>query len=1045
MDPLAAAKAQLLDYSQPLNVELLDRVTITFYTAADPGERKAAEDVLRAFQEHSEAWTRVDAILEKAKDDNTKFYALQILQQAVQFRWGALPAEQRLGIRNYVSNLIISLCQDERTFRAQHVFLNKVNIILVQIVKHEWPAKWPGFISEIVNASRVSPSLCENTMVVLRLLSEEVFDFNKGELTQAKTKELKNSLNEEFTLVHDLCMWVLDKAQASVSLIKSTLATMQGFLTWVPLGYIFQTQVVEVLLNLFPNPSYRNLALKCLTEVGGIQVGPDHHDTFIGMYERMVTYFPQGETIVSQYESASDEDQCFIQDLATFLSSFFRAHLEALEARPQHHASLLRGLDVLLHISFVEDQEVFKGCMDYWQHMLHVFAQGGGAGVAGGLVADAAPLHLAGAADQIHDVRKQLYDSLFSGMRMLMIERMAKPEEVLSVEDDSGNFVREVMKDADVVALYKVMREVLTYLTNLNIADTRNKMLMKLAKQRDRSEWSWGTLNRLCWAIGSISGTMLEEDESKFLVQVIRDLLDLCDSMRGKDNKAVIATNIMYVVGQYPRFLRAHWKFLKTVVNKLFEFMHEKHPGVQDMACETFLKICTRCKRKFVVVQQQGEPPFVEVLLQQLEDPRESPISDLENIQINLFYEAVGLMVAVATSPQQRDSYLAGLMALPNRTWDGYVALAQQQGPAPLTDPDVVRGIVKFLGVNNAVCASLGPAFEPQLRRNFEMMLHVYQAYSDLIAQAIQANPANAKSAAVKQYRAVKRQTLALVKTFASQCDPKGSAAFVTLHGHFVPAMEGPVLGDYAGSVPDARDSEVLSLYAVLIDRFDGQAEQIAPTVLRYVFESTLSMITADFSQYPEHRLKFFELLQSITMRCFNVLRTMTPQQQKLVMDSIVWAIRHTERNVAEKGLSLLLDMLRSFQISPDALQFHQAYYLELLREVLQVMTDTFHKPGFKLHTRILHHLFSIVQDQTLSGPIWPQDGGATYANNAEFVRDFVSGLLASAFPNMTQAQVQQVVYGMLTIRDLSQFKNHLRDFLVQTKTFADTDGLEPA
>jgi exportin-1 len=34
-------------------------------------------------------------------------------------------------------------------------------------------------------------------------------------------------------------------------------------------------------------------------------------------------------------------------------------------------------------------------------------------------------------------------------------------------------------------------------------------------------------------------------------------------------------------VGQYPKFLRAHWKFLKTVVNKLFEFMHETHPGVQ--------------------------------------------------------------------------------------------------------------------------------------------------------------------------------------------------------------------------------------------------------------------------------------------------------------------------------------------------------------------------------------------------------------------------------------------------------------------------------
>ena len=48
---------------------------------------------------------------------------------------------------------------------------------------------------------------------------------------------------------------------------------------------------------------------------------------------------------------------------------------------------------------------------------------------------------------------------------------------------------------------------------------------------------------------------------------------------KGKDNKAVVASNIMYIVGQYPRFLKAHWKFLKTVVNKLFEFMHETHEG----------------------------------------------------------------------------------------------------------------------------------------------------------------------------------------------------------------------------------------------------------------------------------------------------------------------------------------------------------------------------------------------------------------------------------------------------------------------------------
>jgi hypothetical protein len=33
--------------------------------------------------------------------------------------------------------------------------------------------------------------------------------------------------------------------------------------------------------------------------------------------------------------------------------------------------------------------------------------------------------------------------------------------------------------------------------------------------------------------------------ENRLLVMVIRDLLNLCEIMKGKDNKAVIASNIM--------------------------------------------------------------------------------------------------------------------------------------------------------------------------------------------------------------------------------------------------------------------------------------------------------------------------------------------------------------------------------------------------------------------------------------------------------------------------------------------------------------------
>lgn len=50
-------------------------------------------------------------------------------------------------------------------------------------------------------------------------MSEEVFDFSRGELTLSKTKELKMSLNKDFRMIHDLCLYVLT-AGARPDLIK---------------------------------------------------------------------------------------------------------------------------------------------------------------------------------------------------------------------------------------------------------------------------------------------------------------------------------------------------------------------------------------------------------------------------------------------------------------------------------------------------------------------------------------------------------------------------------------------------------------------------------------------------------------------------------------------------------------------------------------------------------------------------------------------------------------------------------------------------------
>lgn len=42
-------------------------------------------------------------------------------------------------------------------------------------------------------------------------------------------------------------------------------------------------------------------------------------------------------------------------------------HLAYLESQPAEHELMLAGLNNLIKISYVDDTEVFKSCLDYWQ------------------------------------------------------------------------------------------------------------------------------------------------------------------------------------------------------------------------------------------------------------------------------------------------------------------------------------------------------------------------------------------------------------------------------------------------------------------------------------------------------------------------------------------------------------------------------------------------------------------------------------------------------------------------------------------------------
>ncbi|CAG9759763.1 unnamed protein product [Ceutorhynchus assimilis] len=1012
--------AMLLDFNTKLDINLLDNVVAGMYTG-NKETQKVAQQILTKLKEHPEAWTRVDSMLEFSNNPHTKYFALQILEEVIKTRWKCLERQHREGIKKYIVQLIIKTSGDQESLERSRTYLSKLNVILVQVLKREWPNQWESFIPEIVAASKTNDSLCQNNMIILKLLSEELFDFSSGNITQIKAKHLKDTMCSEFSAIFHLCQFVLENSQ-NPSLVDATLETLLKFLNWIPLGYIFETKLIPTLIFKFLSvPMFRNITLKCLTEIAGVTV-TNYDDMFTTLFTQTMTQLekmlPLETDIKTAYAKGQDQEQNFIQNLAIFLCTFLREHKYVAEGQePQ----LKDALKYLVLISEVEEVEIFKICLEYWNNL------------ASQLYRDIELQHVVLPAPPLFSfARRALYQEVLNKVRYIMISRMAKPEEVLVVENENGEVVREFMKDTDAINLYKNMRETLVYLTHLDYANTERVMTSKLQNQVDGSEWSWKNLNTLCWAIGSISGAMHEEDEKRFLVTVIKDLLLLCEQKRGKDNKAIIASNIMYVVGQYPRFLRAHWKFLKTVVSKLFEFMHETHDGVQDMACDTFIKIAMKCRRHFVTTQIGETVPFIEEILTNMS----TIICDLQPLQVHTFYEAVGYMISAQIDQPTQEALIEKYMVLPNQVWDEIIMRASKNVDC-LKEIEVVKQAALILKTNVKACKALNHAYVYQLGNVYLDMLNVYKVMSENITAAISINGEEVtKQPLIKMMRVVKKEILKLISDWISRSNDNK----VVLE-NFVPPFLSAVLLDYQRTtVPGAREPEVLSAIATIVNKLEGNIIMEVPKIFDAVFECTLQMISQNFEEFPEHRTNFYLLLQAVNTHCFVAFLTIPPTQFKFVLDSIIWAFKHTMRNVAELGLQILLKLLQNMDLNESAAPiFYRTYLTDILRNVLEVTTDTSHSASLATHASILAYIFSLVESGRVNCQLGPTP------DNVLFMKEYTGSLLKSAFPqHLTDNQVKVMVQGMFSLnQDVVAFKEHLRDFLVQIREYIGEDDTD--
>eukprot|EP00957_Ditylum_brightwellii_P074101 5630888-Ditylum_brightwellii.AAC.1 len=172
----------------------------------------------------------------------------------------------------------------------------------------------------------------------------------------------------------------------------------------------------------------------------------------------------------------------------------------------------------------------------------------------------------------------------------------------------------------------------------------------------------------------------------------------------------------------------------------------------------------------------------------------------------------------------------------------------------------------------------------------------------------------------VRAMKSAKKEVLRLLITFIDNSGPP-EVEPKTIAQNFIPLVLDIIIVDYQRNVDSARDPDVLTLFTTVVNKLRSHVLDDVPRIMDGVFECTFQMITANFEDYPEHRIKFFELLQSINMHCFSALFNIPPKSQKLFVDSVVFAMKHTDVNIAVTGLEILHELLLNVGRAPNVAQ----------------------------------------------------------------------------------------------------------------------------
>lgn len=614
----------------PFSVKGFDEQIKNALQTTDLMKKKNAEYNLMKFKSNETSFNYINEILNISTIPESHVFALKILESCINNNWATFNRIQKDELRQYVINQVLLYAntdnfKETNLSKSIHLVLNKFNDILLEVVKKDYPKYLDNFIGDILSINIETDPLIFNNS--LNLINNFVICLNKQEslFNTVRYELMINKIKLEATkIIIEVISFLMnnDKIQHRDLLIRSSFELLPNLIKYyeyndiiniimlsIPLiSGIWCINIMEILIESISNLKEKINSFSKSFKEYYYEIHPNEELNLLinnsieqfyktlkeinGFLEKYFKKF-NNITLKDAYYGLSNDEKRFILLICTIKKEILTFTCRYLEL-PDGDLEIQNSLYYLFEFFKVNEKDLNIVILDCFNELINLILIKG---------KDYKTIEIR------NNNMKKLNNLLFNKQILrkiidLICKDMPRPVEILITVDDNNNIIQERLTNTEYINYvnkYKNIIEniiLLSYKNDVNnqyhnnsLKNIENSVLELLENQINKFDLK--LFNSLIYTICSFSNLLPNELESNFYTSILKNLLNQADLHNIRINKAFVASNIIYVVGSFPKYLINNKNFVKIVLNKLSEFMNEDLEGIREMASDTFLNIFT--------------------------------------------------------------------------------------------------------------------------------------------------------------------------------------------------------------------------------------------------------------------------------------------------------------------------------------------------------------------------------------------------------------------------------------------------------------------